>query len=895
MNGFEALKFKGTFRDYQQSVIDRMDLYLENKRIHIVAAPGSGKTTLGIELIRRIGQPTLILSPSITIRNQWQDRVNEGFLSSQEAKQDYVSTSLKEPRLMISATYQSLHASYKRLVDKNNAEDGEEAEIVDYSQFDLVKMIRDTGIKTFCLDEAHHLRSEWYKSLTEVLNLFSNEITLIALTATPPYDSDQNEWDRYVSLCGEIDEEIFVPQLISQNNLCPHQDYVYFNYPTKQEKDALNDYRMKAIHTVKAVFNDPLFVEWMEGFFRDYKAEPYRLFEYLEEYRTLVNTKRKEGVRVPFGLERILGKGKRLFSTYYSDYETLFSTILTHPEIFGEKFVEKIRHTFQENGLMEFGIIHLDMNTALRRQLISSIGKLGSIGEIARFESQKMGHDLQMLVLTDYIKKELLPIVGSEEPLQVIGAVPIFEVIRRNIPAEMRLGLLTGSLMILPSILEEDLIEECASLQTSFTYSEINKTQYRIIRFAGGSKSAVKIITTLFENGKIDILVGTKALLGEGWDSPCINTLIMASFVGSFMLSNQMRGRAIRINPKDPRKVASIWHLATIEPNQVVVNKIFNFSFTNQAKEKNQIVSQDFETLKRRFQSFLGPRYSDGSIESGIERLDFIEPPFSEARFQEFNKKTLSIASNREMVWDQWRSACPVGGVVGQINDIGEVPTEVWPVGLFIYDSMAFLIVSVFLSSVFRNIPDSFNHPITTVLFLFVTLLVTFPFLKRMILNFNPPRAIKTAATSIFRTMKDVALIKSKSALPVVKKDKQSGLIHTYLENASRYEKGLFATALREMLSSIDNPRYVAIETRSLFGVKVFFYSSAFSVPTMFTGNANLVQAFTENLTSQRGKFEFFYTRSESGRKIMLRAKRRSNLTRFNIAIAGKRVLSEKK
>ena len=71
----EHMKFKGTFRDYQQRVLDHSDTYLKDRRLHIVAAPGSGKTTLGIELITRLGAPCLILTPSITIREQWGGRI----------------------------------------------------------------------------------------------------------------------------------------------------------------------------------------------------------------------------------------------------------------------------------------------------------------------------------------------------------------------------------------------------------------------------------------------------------------------------------------------------------------------------------------------------------------------------------------------------------------------------------------------------------------------------------------------------------------------------------------------------------------------------------------------------------------------------------------------------
>ena len=62
------LQFKGKWRDYQARVLQNAGKYLSDGRIHIVAAPGSGKTTLGIELIRRLNEKALVLTPSITIR-----------------------------------------------------------------------------------------------------------------------------------------------------------------------------------------------------------------------------------------------------------------------------------------------------------------------------------------------------------------------------------------------------------------------------------------------------------------------------------------------------------------------------------------------------------------------------------------------------------------------------------------------------------------------------------------------------------------------------------------------------------------------------------------------------------------------------------------------------------
>jgi len=66
----DMMAFRKDWRAYQSRLLNSLDRYLDNKRLHLVAAPGSGKTVLGLEVIRRINQPTLVLAPTITIRDR---------------------------------------------------------------------------------------------------------------------------------------------------------------------------------------------------------------------------------------------------------------------------------------------------------------------------------------------------------------------------------------------------------------------------------------------------------------------------------------------------------------------------------------------------------------------------------------------------------------------------------------------------------------------------------------------------------------------------------------------------------------------------------------------------------------------------------------------------------
>ena len=195
------------------------------------------------------------------------------------------------------------------------------------------------------------------------------------------------------------------------------------------------------------------------------------------------------------------------------------------------------------------------------------------------------------------------------------SALSIFETLRRGGLRNVRLGVLSGSLVIVPRSAETNLREVAESLgirASDLTMTPLAHTaDYCLVELHGEyHQGAVRLITGVFERGAITTLVGTKALLGEGWDAPCINTLILASFVGSYVLSNQMRGRSIRVNPHDPNKTANIWHIVCVEPGAFGPG-------------------DDYELLVRRCSAFVGVNAAAPKIENGTERLGFGHPPFS--------------------------------------------------------------------------------------------------------------------------------------------------------------------------------------------------------------------------------------------------------------------------
>ena len=891
MRTLSNIKFKGEFRDYQEIVLDHSEQYLKDGKVHIVAAPGSGKTTLGLELICRLNNPALILSPTVTIRQQWGERFADSFLPVGENVDDFYSYNLRKPSQITSITYQALYAAFNKLSVKEESDD-EEAESdaaesdseIDFTDFDLLNAIIKADIRTICLDEAHHLRSEWQKVLEAFIAALGKQITIIALTATPPYDSTPGEWDKYIHLCGEIDEEISVPQLVVQKTLCPHQDYIYFNYPTDKEKEVFNQYKQKAIFCVQEILQSQLFDDILtkSGLLTDFREKEECILENAKGFIAILCLAKYQGVELLPKLIKLLSPSGKLPAFSLAFAETAFQFVIDSPAIFTEEVSSRLRVILYEQSLIERNQVQLKSNDKINRLLLSSTGKLSSINEIVRSELNNLNKDLRMLILTDYVRKNMMNVIGTDETISTMGTVPIFESVRRSCGDQVNPALLSGQVVIIPKDILPEIKLIAEKRNVTFNTKELPNTDYLEINFSGSNKNKVAIITEAFEQGLIQVLVGTKSLLGEGWDSPCINSLILASFVGSFVLSNQMRGRAIRVDKDSPEKVANIWHLVTVEPPYVSDNKAEEILLKPIVEDKNILPSNDFETLKRRFECFMAPTYSNNIIENGIERLDIIRPPYNENGIHQINKQMLTLAADRAAVAEHWN------GTVGymEVLEMDEIPKTVHPRGFLFQNILFALIFAIAFQGIIRVFSqtmmmvgqkaNSFLSFIGALLLLTLCGYLFIVGLFRIFRYLSPKKTIETLSQCVLKTLRDIHEIESMDAKVKITSDNLGMYIYSCLTNATLHEKYVFAEAMRELLSAIDNPRYVLVKSYSILFFPIKKYSHSYACPSVIAAKKEYAEIFAEYLKKSTGSFSLLYTRNEEGRKELLKCRKRS-------------------
>ena len=659
------LSFKGQWRQYQRRVLDKADSFMDDGKIHLVAAPGSGKTTLGIEFIQRLGNPTLILVPTVTIRQQWVDRIKQAFLSDDNLVEQLISQDLKRPKMITVATYQALHSAMNQVVGDSLIEDTDDEsqqEHFDFQGFDIRKTFGDQDLGTLCLDECHHLRNEWWKSLESFHKAFPN-IKMISLTATPPYEGEPALWERYISMCGEIDEEITVPELVKEGTLCPHQDYVYFAFPTKEERAQLDQFDKQKLNFLSKLSRDINFSNTIQSSpalsgqvgYDDLLANP----KYLSA--TLIFLRSKE-LPFPQRFQELLS-AKTLPTFTLEWFETLLNGVIFQvPNWYGftEEAFNQLKSDLKANGLIERNQVKLIRNKKQDVLLNQSLGKLNAVRDIFKAEYQALGTNLRQLVLTDFIRKDFQVHLGDKNAqFTQLGVLSYFESIRSEMIEQswtVPIAVLTGSLVIIPTSAKEHLERLIPNSRLSYDIiGQLSQEDYLKVSVSGSHHDLVTALTQLFQEGYIQVIIGTKSLLGEGWDAPCVNSLILASFVGSFMLSNQMRGRAIRVWPDNPDKTSNIWHLVSIN-----LSPRKWFEFQNDEENYDETLelqlyglSPDLDLLDRRMTQFLGLHYSELTIESGIDRLDLNQITFSQKGLEKLNQNAITLSQKRQELKDR--------------------------------------------------------------------------------------------------------------------------------------------------------------------------------------------------------------------------------------------------
>ncbi len=529
-------------RLHQREALDawRRNISAGVSRGWIVLPPGAGKTMVGVRAIRESGRTGVVFSPNIAIQGQWQVAAPEVRCLTYQALANFGDD------LGGSTQLARLHPNGRALV----------AELAATENLMIV------------LDECHHLLRTWGRLLAEVLGLLSDAVVL-GLTATPATALTGAEATLENELFGEITYSATIPQVVAAGDLVPYQELGWLTNPTAAERDWLGEQQGRvqellthlsvpdraSVSLFEAVANLQANVSW-----EDLAATDERLTDALLRLAHAGYAEPPIGValgechrRDPGIEDWVAVLNQWLLPLADSSDPRDRALILEVQEV-----LPSIGYRWTRRGISA-------ATSTMDRVLARSASKALAAVEIASLEEENLGADLRALVVCDFERAAALPhglcdvvTADSGSAWQTLKALAENPVGQRLEPLLVTAGVVAGT----PSS-SRALMDFAAGRLPG--HSLDTAEEEGLVRVLGWNvRQWVPVVTDFFQMGGTRLLVGTRGLLGEGWDAPGVNCLVDLTSATTPGAVVQLRGRSLRRDPENPAKVAINWSVACV-------------------------------------------------------------------------------------------------------------------------------------------------------------------------------------------------------------------------------------------------------------------------------------------------------------------------------------------
>lgn len=671
---FKDIRFGGSLRANQKRAVREVRAQLKRgeRRLHIVAPPGSGKTVLGLfvwsELVKR---PAVVLSPTSAIQSQWLSRAE---LFGVRRDDDRLSETGQRPGLLTSLTYQALTMQRRgdgdldeaarvtwieKLVSEGHADDedeavvwvddlrarnpgyynkrlatyrkgvveamtysGQAAETLHESARATIERLRERGVGLIILDECHHLLGHWGRVLGDAQDLLDGPVVL-GLTATPPEESGRDERDtaRYADFLGPVDFEVPIPAVVKEGHLAPYQDLVLFVRPAEDELEFVasadralrelveelcqpaepagdeaagagvgdaspDDPEAPGVPEGKAEQRAPSLLVWLAQTLAARRlptgaAKNWTSFRWRDEALATMGPLFliSHGVGLPEGVPEpdagTIADPPPLDAVAVTVLDRYVRHALRRsPAASDHERAGRVIERLRMLGVQITETGTRPCASPVGRVLAYSRSKAGGVVRILRAEREALGDSIRAVVVTDFettsVQRGAASGGGSGGVMdeRTGGAIAVFrELLTDEQTDALDPVLVTGSTILVDDdLIERFLVEARAWLEKAGAGEVELRVEmgdgFGVLTGSGaawGPRLYVAMITHLFQTGLTKCLVGTRGLLGEGWDASKTNVLIDLTAVTTSMSVNQLRGRSIRLDADVPKKVANNW------------------------------------------------------------------------------------------------------------------------------------------------------------------------------------------------------------------------------------------------------------------------------------------------------------------------------------------------
>jgi hypothetical protein len=668
---------------------------------------------------------------------------------------------------------------YRKAVRDRMASGGDVLKTLHESSLATLARLRDREVGLVILDECHHLMGHWGRVLADARGLLADPV-VIGLTATPPDRSGKPAEDvgRYDEFFGPVDYEVPVPAVVKDGFLAPFQDLAYLVRPTGDELAYLATIDGQFKQMVEELCKPPRedaqsndqresLIDWVVRVLRDRALPTGRIKDWAGFERRDPELSRSGRVfldrigRVfPVGVPALEGD---LLDPEISLLDVVVPVLdryvrhrlLRSPITADQELAQRVIRRLRVLGVQITETGSRACASPAARVMAYSRAKTDAVIPILKAEREILGDRIRAVIIADYEKTSAVSAeVDHLLDEEAGGAVAAFRALLSD-PETDALDpvLVTGSTVLV----DDDLAERfMASVKTWLAAQgldiELSYTEEDGFFVLDGRGDAwcprvyVRMITELFQQGLTKCLVGTRGLLGEGWDASKINVLVNLAAVTTSMSVGQLRGRSIRLDPDDPEKLADNWDVVCIAPE-----------FSKGMDDYGRFID--------RHKTVHGLT-DDGAIEKGVGHVHAafteLKPEGVEGSLTVLNAEMLSRADRREEFRALWRIGQPFNAEPVQTVEI-------------------------------RNLGHGLGGG--------------FPPFKRSKEPWSGASLSLAVGHAVLGALQDTALVTGKHKLHVG--DRAGGYVRMFLEDAAESDSVAFAESLAEALGPLDRPRYV--------------------------------------------------------------------------------------
>lgn len=594
---FAATVWPEGFRPYQSETLAQIDAVFAagRSRCWAVLPPGAGKTLVGLESARRLGRRIVVLVPNTAIQGQWVrtwrrfTAANENAVANQNSAADPLpevgtDRDLRHPVTVL--TYQSLAVFDDEHGGRGVKPGSPLLEQLHENGRALVAAMHSVGPLTIVLDECHHLLEVWGRLVVELLDEL-DDAAVLGLTATPPETLTHAQSQLVERLFGAPLRGASLPAVVRQGYLAPFAELAFLTPPTPVEADYIRGQAERFVEfrsgLMDPAFASTGFLAWCDVRFVERTAAtgdasvveagtvPWSRLE-LQEPALAAAALRLHHVgllSLPPG-SRLREEHRREPSA--EDWVALLDDYVGHclsrsADPRDAAAVAAIRAALPSIGYrLTAGGVRA-ASSPVDRVLARSEAKTDGTIEILAIEADDLGPALRALVLCDFESASATVSANLAEVLEpeAGGAVhALRRLVEDERTAELAPILVTGRTVAAAPETAAAFVEWAREQDPELVLEVELRDGIGHLRGTWSSRTWVALATRFFEAGHTRALVGTRALLGEGWDAHGVNVVVdltTATTTGSVV---QMRGRGLRLDPSWPDKVTNNWTVVCV-------------------------------------------------------------------------------------------------------------------------------------------------------------------------------------------------------------------------------------------------------------------------------------------------------------------------------------------